>query len=52
MMRLCEFQNGKMGLCGPKIVRYRVNSKILRNNSFRKEKHNFLTKIEIEIKHM
>ena len=37
-MRLLEFQNGKMGLCGPKIdqdTAKNVNSEILKNNSFR-----------------
>ena len=45
MMRLWEFQNGKMGLCGSKIDQDRaknVNCKILENTIL-----NFLTKIEI-----
>ena len=46
-MRLGEFQNGKMGLYKPKIDWDTANNekcKILKNDSFNKVKHNFLTK--------
>ena len=50
MMRLWEFQNGKMSLYSSKIdqdTAKNVKRKILKNNSFRQEKHNFLTKTVI-----
>ena len=49
-MRLWEFENGKMGLYSPKIDQDRTNNvkcRILKNDSFNKEKHNFLTKTVI-----
>ena len=49
-MRLWEFQNGKMGVYKPKIdwdTANNVKCKILKNDSFNKVKHNFLTKTAI-----
>ena len=50
IMRLWEFQIGKMGQYNPKIDQDRaktVKRRILKNYSFRKEKHNFWTKTVI-----
>ena len=50
MMRLWEFQNGKMGIYRQKINRdtvKNVKDQILKNNSFHKEKHDFFTKTVI-----
>ena len=47
MMRLSEFQNGKMGLYNSKIdqdTAKNVKCKILKNNSFRLRKTKFLNK--------
>ena len=50
MMRLWEFQNGKMGPYKQKVNRLtvkNVNNQILKNNSFHKEKPDFFTKTVI-----
>ena len=50
MMKLWEFQNGKMGLYRPKINQdavKNVKDQILKNSSFRKEKPDFFTKTVI-----